>query len=159
MPPIFRHIALFAATIPTLAHASPFQNLDTLDAQVARELAATGEIARPIDRRLKLVACTTLPVVEHAGSGVVAVRCAAPVWRIRILLLADAAPSAARPAPIVMRRGDPVTITVRSSGFTASAQGTALTDARAGERVSARIEGQKGAVAGRAIDGRTIEVF
>ncbi len=160
MPPIFRHLALFAAAFPTLADASPWQNLDALDAQVARELAATGEMARPIDRRLKLAACQAAVVIERAGPGAVAIRCPAPNWRIRVLLLGEPpATLSAAPAPIVVRRGDPVTIIVRSNGFTASAQGTALADARAGERVGARIEGQKSVVAGRALDGQTIEVF
>lgn len=159
MPPIFRQLLLAAATFPTLAHASAWQNLDALDAQVAHALAASGEAAQPVDRRLRLAACSAGVTVERAGPGAVAVRCPSPNWRIRVLLIADTTSRVTALGPVVMRRGDPVTIMVRSPGFTASTQGTALADARAGDRVTARIEGQKVTIAGRVIDGQTIDVF
>lgn len=136
----------------TLALAAPaFQDLSALDRQVAIALGADigqpGGAAAPIDRRLKLAACPAAPVVEPGMAGTVSVRCAPLGWRVRVLTGGGAAATPAagfarvRAEPVV-RRGDPVEMTVETDQFAVTVEAVADQDGAPGDRIRVHTDGK-----------------
>ena len=124
-----RLIILAAALIATAAHAqTAFQDLNALDRQIAE---ATGGRAEPIDRRLKLQACTEALSISADGP-MPSVRCGAYGWRIALRVNGA---SAYNNAPIAIRRGDEVTVTIEGNGFELTGSGIAMDDGREGGTV------------------------
>lgn len=136
-------IALFAA-IP--ASAASLQDLDALERRLIVALGADigqpgGPVAR-LDRRMRLMACPSDVLVEPPVLGAAILRCQEIGWRIRVPLTRDNAivEQAARMerAEPVVRRGDPVEISLSSGGFTVSSEALAEQDGAPGQRIRVR---------------------
>jgi flagellar basal body P-ring formation protein FlgA len=155
-----------AAAAP--AAAADFQStvvLDTIVSQfTGKKIGELGGARTPIDQRLKLMSCPA-PQLEWRSDNhdTVIVRCMAPVWRIYVPVNAlpqpkpvAATPVAAAPAPVkaepVIRRGDAVTVEIAAAGFSIARDGTALSDAPAGGRVSIKIDEKKPPIQAVAIE-------
>lgn len=120
--------ALAATAAPQCALAqSGFQDLDALDRQIAE---ATGGRAEPIDRRLKLQPCREMISISADGP-MPSVRCGMTGWRIALRVNGFTANN----APIAIRRGDEVTVTIEGNGFELTGSGIAMDDGREGGTV------------------------
>ncbi len=150
---IFRRSMIAALILPAAANASGFQNLDAVD-ETAQSVAG-GEIRR-VDRRLKLAACPDALVAAPPSQGTVIVRCPALGWRIRILTESDKATAAN--TPIIIKRGDPVSVNFVAPGFSVTTNGIAESEARIGERVRVRVEQKANPVMGEVIDAGSVRV-
>lgn len=115
-----------------LSPAIVFQDLDALDARIA----AIGP-ALPVDRRLKLPNCGSLPEITQAGASALAVRCADAGWRILVPLIASAGPAR---ADADIRKGDVVDLSIAGPGFSVSTSATALEDGRKGQALRLKAE-------------------
>ena len=123
-----RLFILATALAATTAHAQlAFQNLDALDRQIAD---ATGGRAEPLDRRLKLKACSEAISISADGYAP-SVRCGADGWRIALRVTQAATIN----SPIAIRRGDEVTVTIEGNGFDITGSGIAMDDGREGGTV------------------------
>lgn len=159
--------------IPLLLLAASFQDLPSLDRAVAgftdRAIGDEGGARAAIDARLRLAACPTVALSWRSEThDTVVVTCAGPDWRLFVPVrrmtpvaasVAVAAVSPAAPPPIVIRRGDPVTIEAGSAGaeggFQITREGVAAGDAAAGARVAVRVAGAAQPVQAVALaDGR-----
>lgn len=97
------------------------------------QIGTPGGARTPVDRRLRLAACSSGLALEWYGRGrdTVLVRCPEQGgWRLFVPL---AAGGAEQGGPDVVARGEMVTITVRGSGFSLSRQGEALEAGAVGE--------------------------
>jgi flagellar basal body P-ring formation protein FlgA len=146
-------IAAILAATPALAQS--FQSTTLLDKAVAgftgRGIGEDGGARTPIDSRLKLAACPMVTMNwRSAAHDSVVVACPDPEWRIyvpiRIAAPAIVPPSPLTPPPpaaakpvIVIKRGDPVSITAGDSGFSVTRDGIAVNDAAAGARVLIKV--------------------
>ena len=141
--------------------AQDFQSVAALDTVVTqftgKEVGEQGGAITPIDRRLKLAACTA-PQLEWRSDShdAVVVRCMAPVWKIFVPVAAVPRPKPVVEAPMpanvvvrpaapvkiepVIKRGDAVTVEAGSEGFSISRQGTAMNDAPPGGRLSVKVD-------------------
>jgi flagellar basal body P-ring formation protein FlgA len=153
----FRRLMITAVAFPAMASAQPFQNHDAIDARVAASLVGTGLAAWPIDRRIKLVACPQPLAAEPPVASRVEIRCDQLGWRVYARI--DGPPATVSYAtPIVIKRGDPVTVDFVAPGFSVAARGIAESDARAGERVRVRVEQKSAPVIGEAMDMGSVRV-
>ncbi len=150
---IFRRAMFAAILFPAAANAGAFQDLDAVNASATQ---AAGGIIRPVDRRLKLAACPDVLVADPPALGAVIVRCPALGWRLRVLTDSSAAP--AENSPIVIKRGDPVSVNFVAPGFSVTTNGIAESEARIGERVRVRVEQKANPVMGEAIDAGSVRV-
>lgn len=136
-------IALLALA---LAAAPPLHDLDALRVQITR---FTGGVAL-LDARLTLAACAAPQIAwADAGTSAVTVTCAAPVWRVFVAVQGAtpaARPAAATRAPILVRRGDAVSVNAGGQGFSVAVAGIAENDAAAGGRVRVRNRSSGGIV-------------
>jgi len=144
-------LALIAGIAATPAQAQNFENLDRLDSLVAMSVGANrgepgGPIA-PIDRRLRLAACSTTPNVEGPLMSAAIVSCPAPGWRIRVPLApvgqahqaaAMARDSTTAPAAPVIRKGDPVQLVAGNEIFSVSRPMIADEDGAVGALIRVR---------------------
>ena len=153
MMTIFRHGLMLVMLTPVSVHAGTFQNLDVVDAR-ATEAAGTG--TRPVDRRLKLAACPDVLIADAPAMGAVTVRCAPLGWRVRVLVEGNAATVAN--TPVVIKRGDPVSVNFVAPGFSVTTSGIAESEARVGERVRVRVEQKANPVMGEAMDAGSVRV-
>lgn len=152
--------AALTAGQPALAQQK-FENLDRIDSLVTMTVGAglgePGGPAAPVDRRLRLAACPTMPTVEGPVFGAAMVKCEALGWRIRVPLVAGAAASASGPlpgnaaasrftrtaAPVaakenVVRKGDPVQLMAGNAVFSVSRMMVADEDGAVGETIRVR---------------------
>ena len=154
---LFRQVSLSVAlALPSVLYARPFQDPATIDARAAASLAGTGLSTYPADRRLKLAACPAALDADPPALGAVTVRCAALGWRIRLPIDGPAATISFM--PVVIKRGDPVTVEFLADGFSVTASGTAENEARAGDRVRVRVAQRTDPVMGEAVDVGTVRV-
>ena len=125
--------------------ATAFEDLDQLDAQAAVAARSMGSDAVPVDRRLRLARCPEGLQVEAADARSLAVRCPALGWRLRVPLTPVAggvAAVASAPATrVLVRRGDPLTVTSNGGGFTVETGGIASEDGAMGASVRAKLDG------------------
>jgi len=140
-----------AIASPAMA-APPFQDTVALDRAVAaftgRAIGDDGGARTAVDNRLKLSACPTLSLAwRDATHDAVVVNCTGPEWRIfvpvRTAYVAPMAAPAATPAAravMVIRRGDPVTISAGSPGFSITREGVALADAASGAHFLVKVD-------------------
>ena len=132
-------IALMLGTA-TQAQTAAFENLDRLEARVVAALDADigtpGGPVAPIDRRLKLARCPLPATIDPPALGAVAIRCEAIGWRIRVPLqhVATAAAAPVKAAPVV-RKGDPVQLSVDSGSFSVTTEAVAQEDGAPGDRI------------------------
>lgn len=150
---IFRRAMVAAILIPAAANAGAFQDLDAVNASATQ--AANGAI-RPVDRRLKLAACPDLLLADPPTLGAVLVRCPSLGWRLRVMI--DTTNAAAATAPVIIKRGDPVSVNFVAPGFSVTTNGIAEGDARMGERVRVRVEQKASPVMGEVIDAGSVRV-
>ncbi len=160
MTPIFRRLIIAACAlpmiVPTPVGAQAFQNNDDIDAQVAASLASGGLNAMPVDRRLKLAACPQPLRIEPPLRQTVAIHCDVLKWRIYTHV--DGRGTRVATMPVIIKRGDPVTVDFVAPGFAVTTSGIAQSDARAGDRVSVRVEQKSAPVIGEAIDMGSVRV-
>lgn len=139
-------MGLFPATVPASANAQAFQNLDAVDRQVAAFLGQSADSAGatfvPVDRRLRLATCAAPLALSWYGTrqDSVLVRCPdVSGWRVfvRVQGAVGAAPAAA--AVPAVSRGEPVTVTVRGTGFSVSQAGEAMENGAVGQWVRVRM--------------------
>jgi flagellar basal body P-ring formation protein FlgA len=156
MTTFFRHLMLAAAAIPAVADAQSFQTNDDIDAQIAAALASGGLNALPVDRRLKMAACPERLQIAPPVRRTVAVHCVSLGWRIYALVDDKSVRDPAM--PIIIKRGDPVTVDFVAPGFSVTADGVSENDARIGERVRVRVSQKSGPVVGDAIDVGAVRV-
>lgn len=168
VPSVFRHLILAAVPIAIAAPAvaQGFENLERLEADLVAVLGAgvgqPGGPTAPLDRRMKLAACPTRPDFGPARAGAASIACPAAGWRIRVPLIgggpahqagtgqAGAANAMAAPvaAELLVRRGDPVTISAGGAGYLVTRDGVAEGDGALGARVRVRIDPRKPPVTG-----------
>jgi flagellar basal body P-ring formation protein FlgA len=168
-------IALFIglAMAASPASAQNFQSTTLIDKAVAgftgHAIGETGGARTVVDTRLKLAACPMVSLAWRTDlHDSVVVTCPDPQWRIFVPMLMPATPpkpaelpksgtptvatAPAAKAEIVIKRGDPVTVTAGSGGFTVTRDGIATTDAAAGARVLVRVEDGKPPVQAVAVE-------
>ena len=142
------HTALVSSLLLAApAFANDFEDFDRLDARIAELAAVTGEKADAIDRRIKLARCPEAPALEKGGIGMIAIRCPALGWRLRVST--NAAP--ANPAthgkvqiaetPVV-RKGEAVNVMVVGDDFSISYVATAMDDGAVGSSVRVKFSTQ-----------------
>jgi flagellar basal body P-ring formation protein FlgA len=153
MTTIFRHAVLLSLLISANAVAGDFQSLDAIDARAAH---AAGSTVRPVDRRLKLASCPETLQADPPAMGAVAIRCASLGWRVRVVVEGKAALAAS--TPMIIKRGDPVSVNFVAEGFSVTTSGIAEGDARIGERVRVRVEQKANPVMGEAIEAGSVRV-
>lgn len=153
----FRRLLIVAAMFPATATGQSFESHAAIDARVAASLVGTGLAAWPVDRRLKLAACPQPLAGEPPVGGRVEVRCDPLGWRTYARISGPPA-TVSYATPIIIKRGDPVTVDFVASGFSVAARGTAESDARAGERVRVRVEQKSAPVIGQAMDIGSVRV-
>lgn len=129
------------------AVAAPFADPALIDAAVAQftgaPLGTAGGAAQPVDRRLRLNACTNpLSVGWYGGRrDTVLVQCPdVGSWRLFVPLLQVAG---AAEAPAVLR-GEAVTIAVSGPGFSVSQPGEALDGGAVGAWIRVKAAGNGG---------------
>lgn len=155
--------------IPAAAGATGFQDLAALDRQVAIALGADtgqpGGAVAPIDRRLKLAACPAAPAIEPGLSGSVTVRCVALGWRVRVntgggtVAAVAMSPGFARVrAEPVVRRGDPVAMTVENESFSITLEGVAEQDGAPGDRIRVRTDDKGGPRMAQVVDAGRVTI-
>lgn len=122
-----------------------FADLDAIDRRVAAftgaPIGAPGGAAMPVDRRLRLRACTEPLAVNWNGlrRDSVLVQCPeAGGWRIFVQLAGAPAAAMAAPAQPAVNRGDAVTIAITGDGFTVSQPGEALEGGPVGQWIRVR---------------------
>uniref|UniRef100_UPI0035C9BC35 flagella basal body P-ring formation protein FlgA n=1 Tax=uncultured Sphingomonas sp. TaxID=158754 RepID=UPI0035C9BC35 len=162
---------LFLAVTTPLAAAAPhaFQDTVALDRAVAafagRSIGDEGGARTPIDSRLKLAACPMVSMAWRSDAhDAVVVTCTGPDWRmfvpIRMVAVAPkgAAPLVITPSEVtamrpvyVIKRGDPVTISAGSPGFSITRDGIAVADAVAGGRFLVKVDPTKAPIQAVAI--------
>ncbi|QGP80352.1 flagella basal body P-ring formation protein FlgA [Sphingobium sp. CAP-1] len=152
-------IAALIVGSPAMAQQQPqkFENLDRIDSLVAMTVGANlgepGGPAAPVDRRLRLAACPTVPSVEGPVFGGAMVKCDALGWRIRVPLVPGGAAAASGPVPrsvaraapvrqapreAVVRKGDPVQLTAGNAAFSVSRVMIADEDGAVGDTIRVR---------------------
>ena len=146
---LFRRLFLPAMICATPVAAAPaaFEDLDRLEVQVVAALGAgigePGGPARPIDRRLRLAACATPPVVTMPYKTAAAVHCESVGWRIHVPLVRLEAEAAevreAKPVPVV-RKGDQVEVVADGGNFVVSTVAVAQQDGAPGDRIRLRTD-------------------
>lgn len=159
MASIFRQVILVGLLTTTGARAEGpggWQNLDAVDAAAAAALGDGGK-ARPVDRRIKLAHCKEVLTVGAVVGGAVAVACESVGWRIRVPVVVAAA---AVLGPMMMRKGDPVSVVTGSSGVSVSIMGIADGEGRLGDRMRVRTgPGASGFVVGKITDPGAVRIY
>jgi flagellar basal body P-ring formation protein FlgA len=156
MTTFFGRAAMIGMAIPATAQAETFQNLDQVDAVANAIVAQSGVAVRPADRRMKLAQCPRPLTAEAQAQGAVAVRCAALGWRIRLPV--EGVARADGLTPVIIRRGDPVTVEYEAQGFSVTASGVAESEARRGEPVRVRVDQKSSPVMGEAADVGSVRI-
>jgi len=147
--PVLALVAFSADAATAQSALPPAQDLDQLERMVVASLGAEigqpGGPMAPIDRRMRLPACSGGIQIEPPSPGSVTVRCIISGWRLRVPLMRDgmaatasfsgsaggytASPNAA------VRKGDPVQLVAQGQSFSISVDATAMEDADIGRRV------------------------
>ena len=156
IPLLLLAAASFAGSPQSTTMRGGFQDLPSIDRAVAaftgHAVGDEGGPRTPVDARLRLAACPMVAISWRSEAhDAVVVTCSGPDWRLfvpvrRTTPVSATAPVAtvrevAAPAPIVVRRGDPVLIEAGTDGFAVTREGVAAGDGAAGARVAVRVEG------------------
>lgn len=122
--------------LSALAAASPpaFEATEQLDAKIAQFIGNTNMRATPIDRRLRLATCELPAAIEWNDSQSLAVRCAAPAWRLRVPIMGVAQPAAEDTRPLI-RKGESVEARYEADDFDITATLIAMEDGRKGDTI------------------------
>lgn len=144
---IFRHLSsacLAACMLASPADAAQLESLDLLETRIVTTLGAgigePGGPAAPVDRRLKLAACTGTREIAVPRPATAVVRCTAPAWRIYVPLvpLPKAASGVEELAPAI-RKGEQVDLVASGEGFTVSTVAVAEQDGMIGGSIRVRL--------------------
>jgi flagella basal body P-ring formation protein FlgA len=157
MPSIFRQLILGVLLTGTGARAEEpvgWQNLDAVDAAVTIALGAEGR-ARPADRRIKLARCVEPLSVSAPIAGSVTVECVSIGWRIRLPVVVAASVA----GPLMMRKGDPVSVVTGAAGISASTMGVADGEGRLGDRVRVKTGPGSAAIVGQIAGPGTVRIY
>jgi len=155
-------------TAPALAAPGPIQDTISIDRAVASFTGhATGDAGgarTEVDNRLRLAACPMVSMAWRSDAhDAVVVTCTGPEWRIFVPVRAAAgavaaptptmaaAPAAVRLAPVI-KRGDPVTISAGTNGFSITREGVAMGDAAPGARFFVKCDDAKNPVQAVAVE-------
>ncbi|CAN5360670.1 hypothetical protein BH09PSE3_BH09PSE3_13980 [soil metagenome] len=159
MASIYRRFAtgtfLIAIAAPAQSQNGPWQNLDAVDAVIVASVGGGG-VPRAVDRRIKLAKCPDVPVVGAVIGGSVAVVCNALGWRIRVPVTVSSVTST---TPVLMRKGDPVSVLTGAAGFSASISGIADGEGRLGDRVRVKTGPGRGVIVGQVVDAGTVRIY
>jgi flagellar basal body P-ring formation protein FlgA len=139
------HTALFASLLLAApAIANDFEDFDRLDARIAELAAASGEKADAIDRRIKLARCPEAPALEKSGIGMIAIRCTALGWRLRVPTYgAQLTPGKTQTTETpVVRKGEAVNVMVVGDDFSVSYVATSMDDGAVGGPVRVKFSTQ-----------------
>jgi flagellar basal body P-ring formation protein FlgA len=110
-----------------------FEQPEQLDARIAEFIGNADMRATRIDRRLRLAACEEPAAIEWQDSQSLAVRCAAPAWRLRVSVSGSVqAKGDTRP---IVRRGETIEVRFEADDFDISASMIAIEDGRPGDRI------------------------
>lgn len=126
-----------------------------IDARVAAftgmPAGTAGGAAQPVDRRLRLADCAGPLDLEYYGQrqDMVRVSCSVPerwqifvpVLRAQAMAASPGAPQAAN--PVVIERGQVLSIAIEGRGFSVVQQGEALEDGAIGDWIRVRPEGRR----------------
>ena len=168
---MLRYLALLSVAVAApLAAAPGFQDTVAIDRAVAafagHGVGDEGGARTPVDSRLKLASCPMVSLAWRSDAhDAVVVTCTGPEWRVFVAVRMPAvAPKAAAPlvieptdapAPLrpvyVIKRGDPVTISAGSPGFSITREGVASGDAVAGGRFLVKVDATRAPVQAVAI--------
>jgi len=143
-----------------------FADMTAIDQAVAqftgRSIGVPGGAAQPVDRRLRLVACTApLALGWRAGAhDSVLVRCPdAGGWRLYVPVVAAVADVPAGPAAApAVQRGEGVTIAMVGDGFSVEQAGEALDPGPIGGWIRVRTGAKTDALRGRIVRPGMVEV-
>lgn len=151
---------------PALAQTG-FQDVTQLDTAVAtftgQPIGAEGGPRTAIDKRLKLAPCQMVALSWRAANhDSVVVTCQSPAWKIYVPVLVAPTPVAPRPEtvaaaaveklPVVIKRGDPVTVEAGAPGFSITREGIAMSEAAPGGRFLVNVDGVKKPIQAIAVD-------
>lgn len=158
-------IGLAASGVPALANTARFENLDRLDGLVATTVGANvgepGGAMAPVDRRLRLAACPSIPSIEGPVFGAAIVRCDALGWRIRVPLAGAAkaaGPMARAQKTVLVRKGDPVQLVAGNATFSVSRVMIADEDGAAGDMIRVREDRKSAPIAGLVQENGVVRV-
>jgi flagellar basal body P-ring formation protein FlgA len=114
-----------------LGGSPQLEDLTALDVQLA---AASGNSAKPLDKRLRLARCPAPIRIDPAQQGALVVRCQETGWQLRVAL--NAVPTGDGTAsPTLIQRGESVQVAIRGDDFTLSYPATAMEAGRKGDPV------------------------
>lgn len=151
---LFRRLILPALALAAPAAAAPvYEDLDRLEARVVAAVGAgigePGGPQRPIDRRLRLAACPSAPMVTMPMAGAATLDCEALGWRIHVPLARTAIAGPGGPGigarekvEPVIRKGDQVEVVAMGGMFTVSTIAVAQQDGAPGERIRLKGDGK-----------------
>lgn len=171
--PLIAIFALSAACAQPALAQQKFENLDRLDGLVAMTVGAgigePGGPMAPVDRRLRLAACPSLPSVEGPVFGAAIVKCDTLGWRVRVPLggggAAAATPAARYGAAVrpvqremVVKRGDPVQLIAGNSSFSVSRVMVADEDGAVGDTIRVREDRKSAPVLAQVVEMGTVRI-
>lgn len=169
--PLLAALPALIIAAPALAAPGPIQDTVAIDRAVASFTGhATGDAGgarTEVDNRLRLAACPMVSMAWRSDAhDAVVVTCTGPEWRIFVPIRTTATATAAAPAQIpamaaapapvrlapVIKRGDPVTISAGTNGFSITREGVAMGDAAPGARFFVKCEDAKNPVQAVAVE-------
>lgn len=147
---LFRHLILPALAIAVPAVATSYEDLDRLESRVVAAVGAgigePGGPQRPIDRRLRLAACPSAPMVSMTLAGAATIECEAIGWRIHVPLartsIVETASRSREKEEPVIKKGDQVEVVAVGSTFTVSTVAVAQQDGAPGDRIRLKGDGK-----------------
>ncbi len=135
-------LALALAATPAHADPGQFASLSAIDSAVSaftgQPIGVSGGAALPVDRRLRLAACSGPLALAWYGSAHASVSVACPdpgSWRIFVPVTAATRQETAAAA---VERGESITLAVVGDGFTVSQPGEALESGPVGAWIRVR---------------------
>lgn len=166
MTSIFRQTLLMAAAFLPLSAAGAqgmaFENLDALEQRLIGALDADigfpGGPATPIDRRLRLQRCPVAAQLDPPALGAVAIRCPQAGWRIRVPLVRANTPALQTRAEPVIRKGDPVTLSVQTGSFSVTTESVAQEDGAIGDRIRIKADPKAPVMIAEVVNGGQVRL-
>ena len=135
---------LFLLSATALSASPGLMDLAAIDRQVAEFAAASGGQPQPVDPRLRLAQCASLPTLSWYGAqrSTVLVRCSDPRgWKLFVPVLNSMITSAGAASPggeTVVTRGEEVLVTAAGDGFAVTRSGEAQEAGTLGQWIRVR---------------------